>query len=346
MKNELFGLVSVIVPVFNVEKYIEKCIRSIISQTYIDLEVIIVNDGSLDDSESIIFQLMEEDNRIKYVKRKNGGLGAARNTGLNYCNGEFVCFIDSDDWIRDDYIEKLVNSALNDNSDIVICNMKYIYENGTFKNRTPYIAQHECINRREALRQEFIGKKYRFHAPNKFCRTKLFKDNGILFPEGKLYEDVFTTYRLILYSDKVTLLNEDLYFYLQNRSGSIMNSNVNLQRFTDMYEALDNIIADSDVIRFNIKSEIQSLYLTNIISLLNYICPLVGDLPYKEVKRYFEYIRKDKNYYLLKSYMKNKYLSKMEKIRIAMFCNCFYVYCYLMKGIDRLRGRQYDTKNS
>ncbi len=116
-----YDLVSIIVPVYNVEKYIEKCILSIINQTYTNLEIIIVNDGSLDHSENIIKEYISKDNRIKYIKRENGGLGAARNTGIENATGKYIAFVDSDDWIDPEMYSVLWQKAYECDADVVCC---------------------------------------------------------------------------------------------------------------------------------------------------------------------------------------------------------------------------------
>lgn len=334
--EEVSGLVTVIVPVFNVEQYVEKCLKSIMNQSYQKLEIVVVNDGSSDHSEKIIVRLASEDSRIKYIKRENGGLGAARNTGLKNCTGEYVCFIDSDDWVSTDYVEKLITTAREDSSNIVICNMQYVFADGDVKKRTPYIDQNECIDAKEALKREFIGNQYKFHAPNKFCKTRIFTENNIHFPEGKLYEDVFTTYKMILAAESVSLINDKLYFYLQSRIGSIMNTEIKPQRFTDMYEALDQILSNSQIQALGIEQELQGLYVTNVISLVNYIYPLAGIVKYGTIRKYYKYIIEDKYNYLLKNCRGNDTIDSVNKIRIFMIQHCFWIYCGLMKFGKRL----------
>lgn len=118
-------LVSVIIPVYNSEKYIEECLNCVMGQTYGEFEIVVVNDGSTDSSEKIINALKEKDNRIKYVKQENAGAGEARNTGIQNASGKYVIFLDSDDKIKEDYIEKLVNEIVTKQQDIVCSGEKY-----------------------------------------------------------------------------------------------------------------------------------------------------------------------------------------------------------------------------
>lgn len=331
-----YDLVSIIVPVYNVEKYIEKCILSIINQTYTNLEIIIVNDGSLDHSENIIKEYISKDNRIKYIKRDNGGLGAARNTGIENATGKYIAFVDSDDWIAKCYVERFVEVLLKDKTDIAICEMAYIYVDDSLKARTPKIKKRCTISAEEALKREFIGKEYKFHAPNKFCKKELFDKGKIRFAEGKLYEDVMTTYKLFLEAKTVSLVPEALYYYLQSRSGSIMSTEIKLQRFTDMYLAIDDIISNSRIDKKDYKMELQALYIGNVISLVNYIYPIYGKVDKTILYNYRTKIITDKYYNIYgKQYLINKELSIISKLRMFMIRNFFDIYCWSMSIVKR-----------
>lgn len=328
------ALVSVIVPVYNVERYISKCLDSLCNQKYENFEIIVVDDSSPDGSAEIVKKYVEKDRRIRYIKRENGGLGAARNTGIKMSRGEYICFVDSDDWVDSNYISKFVDNLEKDKSDVVIANISYVFPDGTTRLRTPHINEHEIISGIEALRREFIGKQYRCHAPNKFCRRSLFIDNNIWFPEGKLYEDVFTTYKILLVATQVSLIPDYTYFYLQNRKGSIMNTEIKPQRFTDMLEALNIIICDEKCRSYQLDKEIQCLYVENIISLVNYIHPLIGSVSIRNIQKYKAIIEEDKNYHLLSNgILSNKTIIMKSKIRAIMIRYNLIMYCFFMHYI-------------
>lgn len=334
-------LVSVVVPVYNVEKYIAKCLDSLCNQTYKNLEIIVVDDSSPDNSGMIIKKYQEKDKRIRYIKRYNGGLGAARNTGIKESKGDYICFVDSDDWVTSDYVECFVRTATEDKSDVVISNICYVFENGTQKSRTPRIVEHKVISNREALAIEFIGKQYKFHAPNKCCKRSVLLNNQIWFPEGKLYEDVFTTYKILLAASAVSIIPNYTYYYLQNRTGSIMNTEIKMQRFTDMYEALDAILNNPSICRLHLDEEKQRLYIGNVISLVNYIYPLLGIARDDEIAKYCKLVKADKNYNLLsEGIWKNKKLSRTMKLRAYMIKHNFILYCTLMKFIKKILKRK------
>lgn len=326
--------VSVIVPVYNVERYIEKCINSIINQTYKNLEIIIVNDGSTDKSEETILKKMDEDSRIKYIKKQNGGLSSARNVGIKEAVGKYICFVDSDDWIDKKYVETLIYTAEQNNSEMVICNIRHIFDDGTIKEKTAHIEKNETISSYQAIKQLFLGKKYRCHAVNKFCKTSLYKENHIFFPEGKIYEDVFTTYRLILSAKRISLCKEYLYFYLRNRIGSILTSSFNEKRL-NLLEALNEIIENKDIKKLNLKEELQYFYLQEVLALFTYIYPIYNKKNKKKIKECFKKINKSRNQKIYIKYFSNKYIKFSSKIRIAMINHCPRTYCNIMKFLKR-----------
>lgn len=323
--------VSIIVPIYNVELYLRKCLNSLLNQTYKNIEIILIDDGSIDNSLKIINEEYISNTKIIYKYQKNAGLSAARNTGIKFSTGDYLCFVDGDDWLREDAIEVLMNVIEQDNSDIAIFNMAYIFLDGTRRKRTPSIEHHECIDNIEALRQEMLGKKYRFHAPNKICKRNIYIDNNIWFPVGKLYEDVATTYKLFLNKCRVSLVPEELYFYLQKRSGSITNS-LSIKQFTDMFEALNGIINNELINMMNMNKEIQALYVDNIISLSNYIVPIYTSK--KNWKEYYYLFHNDSNWNQMRSILKNKKISLLKRIKGFLITNFFPFYCI---GISILR---------
>ncbi|WP_214830354.1 glycosyltransferase [Exiguobacterium sp. s56] len=258
-------LISVIVPVYNVEKYLRKCVESIVNQTYTNLEIILVNDGSSDSSALICDMVAEEDSRIKVIHQKNGGLSAARNAGLNISNGKYVSFIDSDDYLEAVFYEMLFRLMRKYNSDIVQCNFKRVYESDT-KDINALQRSHDApvfvLNSREALYNLFNENYVQtVISCNKLYKKELF--NNIRFPIGKLHEDEFTTYKLLYASKKTVVTTEELYCYLQ-RSGSITQSDFSHKR-------LDAIEAYSEQISFYEEKELQemkkkaSIWLENIL---------------------------------------------------------------------------------
>lgn len=321
-------LISIIIPVYNVEKYINKCLNSVFNQTYKNIEIIVVNDGSTDNCEKIILDNYKDEKRLIYIKKENGGLSSARNLGIEKSKGKYICFVDSDDWIEKDYIEKMYNMIIKDDSQICVCNMKYIFEDGKIKKRTPVIKEKEIVDNTTALNYLLEGKKYKFHAVNKMYQRSLFIDNNIRFELNKLYEDVFTTYKLFVCACKISLIPDFLYNYLQNRKGSILNTRFNEKRF-DILEAISEVSYNKYINKNVSKKSLQCFYITNIISIFNYIY----NLEKKERTVFYNRIVKDNSFKLSKCYFFNYKLSFTNRIRFFLIKNNFTSYVKLMKII-------------
>ena len=239
-------LISIVVPVYNVARYLDKCINSIISQEYKDLEIILVDDGSTDESGRKCDLWAEKDNRIRVIHKENGGLSDARNVGIDNARGYYISFIDSDDFISEQYIQELYENIINTESDISICNPYYYYEQD---NNTKTVERYKIkIDRIEGnsidMTKILLYQKYfDTSAWGKLYKTELFKENGIYYPKGKLYEDIATTYKVFLKAKKIVFINRNLYFYRQ-RSDSIMSSKFNkkeMDYINNAQEMMENL---------------------------------------------------------------------------------------------------------
>ena len=190
--------ISVVVPIYNVEKYLEKCIKSILNQTYNNLEIILVNDGSTDNCLNICKKFEKIDKRIFVINKENGGLSEARNYGIDKATGKYITFVDSDDYIDEDYLEFLYKNLIINNCDISICNPRIVYEDGG-KSRTLYkycFPQNIVLEGEKALEMMLYQKKFDNSAWGKLYKINLFDE--IRYPVGKLYEDIATTYKTFL----------------------------------------------------------------------------------------------------------------------------------------------------
>lgn len=202
-------MISVIIPVYNVEKYIKECLDSVINQSYKDLEIILVDDGSTDRSGIICDEYAFKDNRIKVIHKENGGLSSARNIGMKIATGEFFTFIDSDDYIATSMIEELYNALIDTSADLSICNIsrKSYFEKNIVKN----IIVHKKEKTLMLLLKE---KQIQTSACAKLYKKCLFDD--IYYPDGKLYEDFGTTYKLIHRAQRIAHINTPMYYYRFN----------------------------------------------------------------------------------------------------------------------------------
>lgn len=220
--------VSIIIPVYNVEKYIRSCIKSVIDQTYSDIEILLVDDGSTDKSGIFCDEYAACDSRITVVHQKNAGLSAARNRGISVACGDYITFIDSDDYIAPDYIERLYRGLLESNAQICICDFKKVDEEieidglGYSCDITGALVK---LSNKQALEKVYTGDLHGvdFISVAKLYDKRLFLDNGINFPIGKIHEDAFTTYKLLYLSERISYVDKAMYFY-RIRKGSITTS--------------------------------------------------------------------------------------------------------------------------
>lgn len=221
--------VSVIVPIYNVEKYLRKCIETLVSQTLQDIQIILVNDGSKDNSIQIIKEFLEKyPQKIVYLEKENGGLSDARNFAIPHATGEYLAFLDADDYVELDIYEKMYELAKKENSDMVECDFYWEYPNKIKKD----------IGKIYYTKEEML-EKIRVVAWNKLIKREVLEKSKIQFPKGYRYEDIEFTYKLIPSLDKVSFLKEPCVHYIQ-RQNSISNSQD--ERTREIFDVLEHVI--------------------------------------------------------------------------------------------------------
>ena len=223
--------VTVIVPVYNVEKYLDRCVESIISQTYRNIEILLVDDGSKDAGGKKIDEWERKDARIKAIHRENGGLSVARNTGIENATGSYLIFVDSDDWIHESMVEKMIN-ALED-GEIVCCGM--IRTDGKKNVDIDWFVEKQIVSGTDAVKMLVENSLFTSHIQKNIFPRDLF--DKVRFPEGKVYEDIRTAHKLFLQVDKVCILPEHYYYYFE-RCDSITNV-VKLSNQIEWFDALN-----------------------------------------------------------------------------------------------------------
>lgn len=225
-------LISVIVPVYNIEPYVERCIRSILNQTYDNLEIIAVNDGSTDNSGKLCHRIAETDPRIRVINQKNLGLSEARNAGLRIAKGSYIAFVDGDDYIDEQMYEKLYEKLMQDRSDLALCNIRYVNENGQVIDENKFDLKDEILCENDFW-EGYYGKLQIPYVVswNKLYKRETFK--GIFFDKGKIHEDEFVLHKIISRCGKISVIKEPFYNYVQ-RPESIMCSSYNIQRLQAM----------------------------------------------------------------------------------------------------------------
>lgn len=244
--DQQMPLVSIIVPVYNVENYLKECIDSILMQTYKNIEVILINDGSSDSSGKLCDEYKKKDIRIKVVHKTNGGLSDARNFGLNVCKGEYVSFVDSDDYVSPVFIEIFMQTMLEGNCEIVAMQGGTdFWDEGIFR---PSLAhtKNEChidyIEAKIAL-EKMLYQQIATGAPFKICHRKVFEN--IKFPYGYLYEDVATTYKLFLEASNSAIIYGNLYAY-RKRKDSIIRQKFNDKKLVAL-SIFDQLVCDENL---------------------------------------------------------------------------------------------------
>lgn len=212
-------MISIIVPVYKVEDYLRESVDSILAQTYKDLEVILVDDGSPDNCGKICDEYAEKDPRVKVIHSENGGLSAARNRGMEIAKGEYIGFIDSDDWIDNDMFEVLMQNLKTTGADICICGF---HQDGPGSSKVRSIAEDEVILPQDAVKGIIRG-KYSSVVWNRLYKRKCLED--LKFPEGNVYEDVLISCRMLMKADKVSVSSAHPYHYrIRPRSITATNS--------------------------------------------------------------------------------------------------------------------------
>lgn len=211
-------LISVIVPVYNVEKYLRKCVDSILSQTYQNIEIILVDDGSKDNCSVICDEFAAKDARVRVIHKENGGLSDARNTGIDAAAGEYFGFVDGDDYINPEMYEKLYNAVHSAGADLSICGYDLVDENGDLI-RSAGQSDISVVTREEAF--EILSRRCTVSyitAVNKLYKSTVLK--SMRFPAGKLHEDEFAIHHVFGMCERVAIIPDRLYDYVQ-REGSI-----------------------------------------------------------------------------------------------------------------------------
>ncbi len=302
--------VSVIVPVYNVEPYLRRCVDSILAQTLTDIEIILVNDGSSDSCPSICDEYAVNESRVKVIHKENGGLSSARNAGLDSVTGEYVAFIDSDDYIAADMYERLLSALLEADADISICGFQRVGEN-----HVPAAEKisffDTVLTGKQALENLYTNDYIYFtSACNKLFIGNLF--TGYRFPEGKLFEDGYAAFRYYFDSKKVVCLSGCFYFYL-TRTNSITTSLLSVKN-------LDGLDAEVDSIEFLIEKGCSDLV---VKAQTKYFAALIYnlkrfDLNTEGVHLKFREIHRDFRR-LYSGIMKNPTLSGKEKWLVVFF---------------------------
>lgn len=301
--------VSVIVPVYNVEKFIDKCLNSLVKQSLKEIEIIVVNDGTKDNSQKIVDKYVKKyPDKIKSYIKENGGQGSARNYGLKKATGEYIGYVDSDDFVEKDMYKKLYNKAKENNYDIVVCGNYNVSEDYQNKNIDAFINNYNTD-----LENIFFGKMAVW---NKIYKRDILIKNKLEFKEKVWYEDLAFTLKAIMNSNTFAFIDEPLYDYLI-REGSTMN-NSNVQRNLEILDAFNDILS---YIQHNKKEEyfskieflaIDHIYISAIVRVLK--AEADDKVKRETINKLIDYMNKK-----FPNYKNNKYINTLSKNRKIIY---------------------------
>lgn len=319
-------MVSVVVPIYNTEKYIRQCIETIISQTYSDLQIILVDGNSPDNSKKICEEYAAKDSRITILCHANEGLSSDRNVGIDIAKGEYITFIDGDDFIAFDMIENMLKAAQSENADMVACQVIRCEEYDTPKTikfeNSVYSSESYIDN--DKMRIFMQGEKIGTTAWAKLYKTSMFRE--IKYPVGKNHEDVFTTYKLIHIADKLCIISSVGYVYRKNMSG--LSKGFSMSR-------LDSIRGNLERMQFieeNYPDLAENAY-TGVIYSCNQCLMLMGKACYKD-KETFKWMQKLYGKYG-KYYIQSSRTSKLGKISAALAQINVYTAWFLFRFVHK-----------
>lgn len=289
--------ISVVVPIYNVDRWLPRCLTSIIGQSFTEFELLLVNDGSTDDSLEICQSFSKKDERIKIINKENGGLSDARNAGIDIAQGRYIVFVDSDDYLERNYLFNLYHNIIKTNADIAMCEYKEVTEKGklikkVYLNET---SSAQVVSGRQIIKNIYRDKgTINIVAWNKIYKTSLFTD--LRYPVGKFFEDEYMIIPIMYKTKKVCLVRNILYNYVQ-RSGSIMLSPLTIKKVKD--------INHFKLWRINFfkKNKDKELYYAAIDDYKNWIL-MLRQSKFAD-KEYFTYLQHQYRKYALQFYPRN-----------------------------------------
>ena len=288
--------ISVIIPVYNTGNYLKKCLNSILNQTLKEIEIIIVNDGSSDNSLDIIKKYMKKNKNIILINKENGGQGSARNMGISRATGEYISFVDSDDFIDEEMLEEMYLTAKENDSDIVICNISDYYEkSGTMRDVSLNLKKEVSIQ--EAILYSVPS------VVNKIYRRELLQDNKLFFNEKIWYEDFPYSIQLLVHAKKISFINKPFYHYFHRIQSTMHNQNIS--KNLDILKAYDEL---EEYLKINnyydkYENEIQFLLLKEVfVATINRVIRTSNPISQKrkiikEIEKYYYSHTKGNNPY-------------------------------------------------
>ena len=321
-------LISVILPIYNVEKYLKRCIDSVIEQTYKNIEIILVDDGATDNSGKICEEYAKKDERIIVIHKENGGLSDARNAGIIKAKGKYITLVDSDDYIEKDYVEFLYKLLKDNNVKMSICSHTVIYENGTILKKETH--ENSVLDSKTTLERILYDEGIDLSAWAKMYEKSLF--DKVLYPKGRLFEDAATTYLLMDQCKKIAIGSESKYNYMvrNNSITSATFSSKKMELIVSTKEMSDYVKEKYPDLTSAANRRLMYAYLSTLSQLAN------SKITYpKEEKELVEYVKANG-----KEILQDKRAKKRDKIGILSLKFGFKVYKIAWKIYVRITGRK------
>ena len=329
-------LISLVIPVYNVEKYLRKCLDSVLAQTYDNFEVILVDDGSTDASGKICDEYAQKYSRIIVYHKQNGGLSDARNFGVEHCNADLVSFIDSDDYVTENYLQCLWDMMVVEGVDLSVVGMQSVLTNGA---RKAVMTNPQCVHivfdAEQALKAMFYGTYFGVSACAKLFRKEMLLTHP--FPVGALYEDLLTTYKIVADCDRVAYDGEYCYFYLQ-RTGSIRHGAKLDERYWNAMDQASEIVKYFNQTNTSIAKACKCRFIYLSLEYMNFLQNnnTEDKQMYKRIKSKMKQIVGGG-----KSVLFDPSVTINAKIKYCVVCMGYLPMRLLWRAIDLIRGRTY-----
>ena len=328
-------LVSVIIPVYKVEKYLDRCIDSVVNQSYRNLEIILVNDGSPDCCPQICDEWANEDCRIKVIHKENGGVSSARNAGLDVCTGEYICFVDSDDWVDSTIVQALLDACVENNALLSVCGRYDHFEGNDYVKVNKCPLKNEIVDTQTFTAHMLIGNNCDSCAWGKMYHKSLW--DKVRFPNGRIYEDIAVIYKVTLRVPYIATINKPLYHYFR-RLGSIVSSSFSEKLFDYPFNTR-NMLED---IKQNCPKLFEYACWSHLKAIQNVLHKLfvVDNVVFRKYKIYAKELSNEiKNYKVV--YCTSLIFNKNDRILCKLYSNFFVskMACRLNKKIKKIRAK-------
>lgn len=313
-------MISVIVPVYNVENYIRRCVESVLSQSYSDWELLLIDDGSTDLSGKICGEYAAKDSRIICIHKDNGGQASARNVGLKEAKGNYIAFLDSDDWLSESFLQVCLNEMLDNDADIVTANYYMFFDKNNCKPIFNVNKKHEVCNNPQAMKRLLDNNGTSSSVCARLYKSEIIKD--IRFQEGMLFEDAAISYRIFLNADKVVFLSEPLMFYFQ-REGSTMSRRDKKIRLDEIRAAHERYVAVRKLYDDDISTSAFADYVFDMIHVSE--CFIRDGYNLSELENYNLFLRKELKEFKYRYWINFTLRKKIEAVLWFKLPTFFYI---------------------